>query len=165
MNKSINKNKHVVEDHSISGPVFSRGRECAFILRSLPEWFGIEEAIVKYTAEIDHLPTWLVHHQDQSIGFLSIKEHNAFSAELYVMGILKEWHHQGIGRSLITRAQDWLKEKGTEYFQVKTLAPSREDEHYAKTRSFYGSMGFRPLEEFKQIWDEDNPCLVMVKRI
>jgi hypothetical protein len=49
--------------------------------------------------------------------------------------------------------------------QVKTLGPSRLDEHYAKTRAFYEAMGFRPLEEFKQIWDENNPCLVMVKRL
>jgi ribosomal protein S18 acetylase RimI-like enzyme len=48
--------------------------------------------------------------------------------------------------------------------QVKTLGPSRPDEHYAKTRAFYEALGFRPLEEFKQIWDENNPCLVMVKR-
>jgi hypothetical protein len=48
---------------------------------------------------------------------------------------------------------------------VKTLGPSSDDSNYAKTRAFYSAMGFRPLEEFKQIWDEHNPCLVMVKRI
>jgi hypothetical protein len=24
-------------------------------------------------------------------------------------------------------------------------------------------MGFRPLEEFPQIWDAQNPCLIMVQ--
>jgi hypothetical protein len=41
--------------------------------------------------------------------------------------------------------------------------PSVTDEHYARTRAFYQAMGFRPLEEFKQIWDEANPCGLMVK--
>ncbi|MFA6119201.1 MAG: hypothetical protein WCT85_06020 [Parachlamydiales bacterium] len=46
---------------------------------------------------------------------------------------------------------------------VKTLSPSADDENYAKTRAFYLSMGFYPLEEFKTLWDENNPCLFMIK--
>ncbi len=152
-------------EHSVSGPYINKGKECSLILRALPDWFGIEEAILKYSTELDTLPTWLAHHENQLIGFLGIKQHNSFSAEVYVMGILKEWHHKGLGRALLARAQEWLKEKHVEYLQVKTLAPSREDEHYAITRVFYESMGFRPLEEIKQIWDESNPCLIMVKRL
>ncbi len=52
-----------------------------------------------------------------------------------------------------------------ECLQVKTLGPSHPDEHYARTRRFYESRGFRPLEEIDSIWDETNPCLIMVKRI
>jgi len=49
--------------------------------------------------------------------------------------------------------------------QVKTLGPSRPNEEYARTRAFYEVMGFRPLEEFPQFWDEKNPCLILVKRL
>ena len=75
----------------IDGPLFGKSSACEPIIRSLPDWFGIEEAIVQYAREID--------------------------------------------------------------------------ENYARTRAFYLAMGFRPLEEFTQLWNEQNPCLLMVKRI
>lgn len=28
-----------------------------------------------------------------------------------------------------------------------------QDGNYARTRAFYQAVGFKPLEEFKQIWD------------
>ncbi len=49
------------------------------------------------------------------------------------------------------------------YLQVKTLGSSHPDPYYARTRAFYFAMGFRPLEEFPQIWDAQNPCLIMVQ--
>jgi hypothetical protein len=36
---------------------------------------------------------------------------------------------------------------------------------YARTRRFYESRGFRPLEEIKGFWNEENPCLIMVKHL
>ena len=81
------------------------------------------------------------------------------------MGILPAAHRQGMGRALLNQTQVWLKEHGVEYLQVKTLGPSNPDENYAKTRDFYLAMGFQPLEEFSQIWDENNPCLILVKRL
>jgi len=91
---------------------------------------------------------------------VSVKQHTSFSAEIYVMGILPEMHRQGIGRALIDHAQEWLTNQGIEYLQVKTLGPSQPDVNYARTRSFYEAMGFRPLEEIKQVWDDQNPCLI-----
>lgn len=149
----------------LEGPKFGTSEVCTPILRSLPGWFGIEEAIVNYSNEIDSLPTFLARDSGRVIGFLSLKQHNPYSAEIYVMGVLAENHRQGIGRALVEKAQDWLKKKNVEYLQVKTLGPSKTDNGYAGTRNFYLAMGFRPLEELKKIWDEKNPCLVMVKKI
>jgi GNAT superfamily N-acetyltransferase len=81
------------------------------------------------------------------------------------MGCLPEVHRQGVGRSLILRAEDWLLDQGVEYLQVKTLGPSRPDPGYEITRAFYLSLEFEPLEEMNKIWDENNPCLVMVKKL
>ncbi len=134
-------------------------------MRSLPDWFGIEEAIVNYVAEIDHLPTFLAGDADGTVGFVSLKQHNPYSAEVYVMAIRPEAHRQGVGRALIEQAQEWLKGQEVEYLQVKTLGPSHSDAGYAKTRAFYAAVGFRPLEEFTRIWDEWNPCLIMVQRL
>ena len=81
------------------------------------------------------------------------------------MAVLPEAHHQGVGRSLMGHANKWLKRQNIQYLQVKTLGPSDPDKSYAKTRLFYEAVGFIPLEEFKQIWDEDNPCLITVKKL
>jgi GNAT superfamily N-acetyltransferase len=149
----------------IDGPCFGKAEVCEPILRSLPAWFGIEEAIVQYTADIDHLPTFLAYEAGVLMGFLSIKQHYPTSAEILVMGIRQNAHRRGMGRALMHQAQVWLKNQGVEYLQVKTLSPSRSDENYAKTRSFYLAMGFTPLEEIPQIWDENNPCLILIKRL
>jgi ribosomal protein S18 acetylase RimI-like enzyme len=150
---------------TFSGPFFGKGKECELILRALPDWFGIEEAILEYSVAIDGLPTWLVYHQDHLVGFLSIKQHNPYSAEVHVMGIKREWHRYKLGKTLLALAQEWLKGEGVEYLQVKTLGTAHPDENYARTRAFYEAQGFRPLEEFNKIWDEHNPCLIMVKRL
>jgi len=149
----------------IDGPCYGKAEVCESILRSLPAWFGIEEAIVQYTVDIDYLPTFLACEADEVIGFLSIKQHNPTSAEVLVMGIRQNAHRQGMGRALMHQAQVWLKNQGVEYLQVKTLSPSRSDENYDKTRAFYLAMGFTPLEEFPQIWDKNNPCLILIKRL
>ena len=150
---------------NIKGPYFEKAIICTHILRSLPAWFGIEEDIIHYSTEIDNLPTWLACEEEHVIGFVSLKQHTPYSAEVFVMGILPESHRKGIGKALINQVQEWLKSRSVEYLQVKTLGSTRSDAGYAKTRAFYEAMGFRPLEEFKQIWDEDNPCLIMVKKI
>lgn len=149
----------------IDGPLYGKSSVCEPIMRSLPDWFGIEEAIVQYAREINDLPTWLAYDEDQILGFLSIKQHNPYAAEVYVMGVHPQDHRKGIGKSLILASETWLRGQGVEYLQVKTLSPSHPDENYARTRAFYLAMGFRPLEEFTQLWNEQNPCLLMVKRI
>ena len=150
---------------TIEGPHLGKASVCALILRSLPDWFGIEEDLVMYEAEIEHLPTFLACEAENVVGFLSIKQHSVYSAEILVVGVKTEAHRRGIGRALVDKAQEWLRTQHIEYLQVKTLGPSNSDESYAKTRNFYLAMGFRPLEEFKQIWDEQNPCLILIKRL
>lgn len=149
----------------ITGPYFDTSAVCMPILRSLPEWFGIEESVLQYISDIEHLPTFLAKTSEIVTGFLCIKIHTPYSAEILVMGILPEKQRQGNGRKLLNAAQTWLRQQGIEYLQVKTLGPSNEDPNYAKTRDFYEAMGFRALEELPQIWDEKNPCLIYIKRL
>ncbi len=81
------------------------------------------------------------------------------------MAVLPEYHRQGIGRALLRHAEAALATDGVEFLQVKTLAPSKPDEGYDKTRAFYLAYGFRPLEEFRDLWDAENPALQMIKAI
>ncbi len=135
------------------------------ILRALPEWFGIEDAIIHYRDFAAAHPTLIAKVAGAPVGCLAIMQHSPFAAEVYVMGVLPEFHGQGIGRMLVQSAEGWLIEQGVEYLQVKTLADTHPDPGYAKTRLFYEKMGFRPLEVFPTLWGEANPCLVMVKRV
>jgi ribosomal protein S18 acetylase RimI-like enzyme len=149
----------------IEGPLLKQSSVCVPILRMLPDWFGIEAAILNYEREIQHLPTFLAKADGSVPGFLSLKQHTPFSAEIFVMAVLPGVQRSGIGQALVDSAEGYARGLGVEYMQVKTLGPSNPDPGYAKTRAFYEALGFRPLEEFKQIWDENNPCLVMVKQL
>ncbi len=48
---------------------------------------------------------------------------------------------------------------------MTTLAPSKSDAGYVKTRAFYLAYGFRALEEFQDLWGAENPALQMIKVI
>jgi len=150
-------------DLVIDGPSLNMAVHCEPILRSLPQWFGIESALAQYAKDIETMPTFLAKVQETVVGFLTIKRHNEYAAELYVMGIAPEFHRRGIGRRLVDRAEAHLKQSAVEFFHVKTLGPSRPTEAYEQTRAFYMALGFRPLEEFKHLWNSENPGLVMVK--
>lgn len=141
----------------------NKSEVCNSILRSLPQWFGIEEAIVDYVHDVQCMPTFVARRGDEIIGFLSIKIHNEFSAEIHVMGVLETYHRHGVGRQLVQYAEEFLRRKSYKFFSVKTLSSTRECEEYERTRKFYLSVGFYPLEEFKTLWGEGNPCLMLVK--
>ena len=137
-----------------------RSRLCAHVLRDLPEWFGIEEATAAYIRDVAELPTFGVGDD----ALLSLRLHTRRAAEVYVMGVRRERHGQGIGTALLDAAEEYLRARGVEYLQVKTLGPSHPDEGYSRTRAFYESRGFVPLEEIHGLW-EHNPCLLLVKKL
>lgn len=141
------------------------------LLRSLPDWFGIESSIVEYVEKARELPTYLAwpdggplirERERQPVGVLLVARHFPESAEIYLMAVEPALHRRGVGRSLVQALEADLIAGGVELLQVKTLGPSRPDASYDRTRQFYARMGFRPLEEIHDLWPE-NPCLVMVK--
>jgi len=138
---------------------------CDFILRKLPEWFGIESSIVEYTNESGGLLFYAAFDEDAPVGFLAVKIHNSFTAEACVMGVLCGYHRKKAGTALINKAVERCREEGFRYLTVKTLDGSAVCEPYERTRKFYDKMGFIPLEVFPLLWDKDNPCLFLVKPI
>jgi len=139
----------------------ARSRLCEIVLADLQDWFGFEEVNAAYVRDVAQLPTFGVGDD----ALLSLKLHNPRAAEVYVMGVRRIRHRQGLGRALMAAADDYLRGRRFEYLQVKTLGPSFPDEGYERTRIFYEACGFVPLEEFHGLWDTDNPCLLMVKRL
>ncbi len=137
---------------------------CEAILRALPDWFGIEEALVDYVRRLTAMETWVADVDGTVVGFLAVKQHNRWAAEIQVMAVAPELHSRGCGRRLVEHAERSLRSHSVEFLQVKTLSPSRPDSHYERTRGFYERMGFRPLEE-TNAWGDANPCLTMVKHL
>lgn len=138
---------------------------CNTVLRSLPKWFGIESAIVDYVNDVKTMDAWVIHADNELAGFLAINKHNSSTAEVHVIGIHEKFHNMGLGKILIQHAEDFLVEQNYKYLTVKTLSELRKDENYEKTRLFYLAMGFSPVEVFKTLWGEHNPCLLMIKSL
>lgn len=59
----------------ILGPDLDAKDQCEAILRSIPQWFGIEEALVRYVADTAVLPTFAVQAGEQLEAFLTLREH------------------------------------------------------------------------------------------
>lgn len=137
---------------------------CERILRDLPEWFGIEETLRRYVAELSELETLVAEAEEEVVGFLALRPHGPASAEIEVMAVDRRRHRAGIGRSLVREAENRLRARGCEFLQVKTLGPSRPSDSYARTRRFYENVGFVWLEE-TDLWGPVNPCLILVRHL
>jgi ribosomal protein S18 acetylase RimI-like enzyme len=142
------------------------------LLRALPGWFGIESSLLGYVESARELPTYLAWPDiaadgagpvAQPVGVLLANRHFPQSAEIHLMAVDPGLHRRGVGRALVAALETDLAADGVEFLQVKTLGPSHPDAGYQLTRKFYAGMGFRPLEELHDLWDEGNPCLIMVK--
>lgn len=142
-----------------------RGKICNDLLRSLPLWFGIESAIQQYVKDVETMTTIVAFSADKPVGFLSLNQHSEWTAEVHVMAIDPTFHRKGVGRRLIEEAEEFLRKSGFEFLSVKTLSPARENKEYELTRKFYLSVGFRTVEEFKTLWGEANPCLLLIKSL
>ncbi len=134
----------------------------ADVLLDLPDWFGIPEATRAYVEESGNLPFFAALRDGAPIGFLAIRQTSRCAAEIHVMGVKRACHRCGAGRALVEAAVEYCREAGYRLLQVKTLDERHPDPGYAQTRRFYEAVGFLPLECFPTLWDEDNPCLVMV---
>ncbi|NLT56801.1 MAG: GNAT family N-acetyltransferase [Actinomycetales bacterium] len=137
------------------------------LLRSLPEWFGIESSVAEYVEAARRLQTVLAwpgggDGLTTPIGVLLLERHFPVSAEIHVMAVDRAWHRRGVGTALVGEAERVLREQGVLLLGVKTLGPSDPDPGYAATRRFYEAVGFLPVEELRGVWPDD-PCLVMVK--
>ena len=138
---------------------------CRNVLRDLPEWFGIEEATEYYINAVTKYPFIAVYIDNEAIGFYSLREENSDTLDMYVLGIKKKYHHQGIGTKLQSYVEEYAKTKGYKYLMVLTLSSSHKDLNYKLTRDFYHKYGFVDIFESNKIWDESNPTQIMIKKI
>lgn len=131
------------------------------ILESLTEWFEVEESREKYIAESADQIFIAAKDDGANIGFLCLKETGKDTAEIAVMGVLKNYQRNGIGHGLFEKAKEIALAEGYSFLQVKTVKMGKYDD-YDKTNLFYLSCGFKEFEVFPTLWDADNPCQVYV---
>jgi GNAT superfamily N-acetyltransferase len=160
MDEAIAKRIYIEELHE------QKSETCRTILASLPEWFGIPEAIDAYAKAVADLP--MIVAKDQAglvVGFIVLKPQTSSAVEAYVLGIRREWHRKGCGHLLFEVAERMARKLGARFLTVKTLAATKSDPHYQATRLFYEAIGFEPIEVFPTLWSPENPCLLMAKSL
>lgn len=140
-----------------------KGRIVAAVLADLPQWFGLPEATAAYIEDSKKLPLWAAKLAEEAIGFVTLRESSPETGELHCMGVKRAHHRQGVGKGLYAALEDYARAR-YRFLQVKTVALGHYTQ-YDQTIAFYRRMGFSELEVFPTLWDEWNPCLVMVKAL
>lgn len=152
-------NIKLIEDSNLKREIAQR------ILRDLPAWFGIEESTKEYIRNIVKYPFVAAYNNNHAIGFYSLKEENEKVLEMYVLGVLREYHNQGVGTLLQEFVDEYAKAHDYDYLLVLTLAEKAQNREYLITRNFYLKMNFFDFFQNDSIFDKFNPCQIMVKRI
>ena len=134
------------------------------ILEELPDWFEMEEGRETYIKESAEQICIGAVKDTEYVGFLCLKETGKDTLELAVMGVLKKYHRQGIGREMFMMAKNIAREKGYSFLQVKTVQMGKYKD-YDDTNRFYISLGFKEFEVFPTLWDEANPCQIYVMSV
>jgi GNAT superfamily N-acetyltransferase len=132
------------------------------ILRSLPEWFGIEDSLLEYVADAGTAESYLAVEDGEIVGVALVHEHFPRSAELTLIAVHAERRHGGLGSALVEAVVDSLTARGFLLLEVHTVGPSYEHDGYAATRAFYGRSEFVAMHEFHGL-DWPGPTVIMVR--
>ena len=132
------------------------------ILNDLPEWFGMPESTEEYITDSQDKPFIACFMDNEAIGFVVLNSTSVDCADIFVMGIKKNYHRMGIGTKLNDAYEKLAKKLGYTYTQVKTVQSGHYKE-YDITNNFYKSVGYKELEVFPTLWDEWNPCQIYIK--
>jgi XTP/dITP diphosphohydrolase len=137
---------------------------CDRIVAGLPDWFGLERGIREAADAVRTQEGLVAELPDGSVGgFLTWVRHFPEAAEITWMAVDAGRHRRGHGRALVESLCRRLAANGARLLLVKTLAASGDSPEYERTRAFYLASGFLPLQVLPALWDEQNPCLLLVR--
>ena len=131
------------------------------ILENLHDWFEMNESREQYIRECSDWMFFAAKENGEYAGFLCLKETGRQTVELAVMGVLLEYHRNGLGRALFTEAQRTAAIEGYSFMQVKTVKMGIYED-YDITNRFYLSLGFAEFEVIEELWGKENPCQIYV---
>lgn len=69
------------------------------VMHQLPLWFSPPEDIDYKAKTHRNYPFFAVLDQGQPVAFAAVKIHNPYTADIYNIGVLEPYHHQGLGIS------------------------------------------------------------------
>ena len=135
------------------------------VLEDLTDWFGITESRERYISDSEQQTMFASFGEDGNAeGFVCLKPTGKDTAEIAVIGVLRNKRGQGIGKALFAAARQSVAESSYSFLQVKTVQMGRYRE-YDETNLFYLSLGFKEFEVIPDLWDENNPCQIYVMSI
>ena len=135
----------------------------AEVLKDLPEWFDIPESTQAYIEGAKTLQVWAAYQESDLVGFVSLSYSSEDCAEIDCLGIKKAHQGRGIGSQLLAILESEARKK-VDYLQVKTVAEG-SNKDYDRTNDFYRGLGFKKLEIFPQLWNPQNPCQILIKKL
>lgn len=122
-------------------------KACRDISANLPEWFGIPEANERYAKGVKERLAFGYMINETCIGMICLEFPFENAANIYWMGIRRDWHNKGIGKALLRHAEAICLERQVYSMSVETLSPKENDSGYLNTFKFYTKEGFKPLFE------------------
>ena len=135
----------------------------AEVLKDLPEWFGIPESTQAYIEGAKTLQVWAAYQESDLVGFVSLSYSSEDCAEIDCLGIKKAHQGRGIGSQLLAILESEARKK-VDYLQVETVTEG-SNKDYDRTNDFYRGLGFKKLEIFPQLWNPQNPCQILIKKM
>ncbi|MBS4456755.1 GNAT family N-acetyltransferase [Tuanshanicoccus lijuaniae] len=132
------------------------------VLYDLPEWFGMAESTENYISESKDKVFLACYVNDDVAGFVVLNATSDDCAEIFVMGVKKQYQRMRMGTQLMDAYERLAKKQGYSYSQVKTVKMGCYPE-YDRTNRFYIAIGYKELECFPTLWNEQNPCQIYVK--
>lgn len=149
----------------LAGPRGGAVADAQRILRSLPRWFGVDSALLRYAQDTQRFPTFWAAERGCAIAFMTLREHFPASWEVHCMAVQADARAKGVGRQLHRHVEYWLLAQGARHLQVKTVAAGHPSPEYAETRSFYKALGYDELEVFSDLWRPGLPVLQLIKAL
>ena len=135
----------------------------AEVLKDLPEWFGIPESTQAYIEGAKDLQVWATYQEGNLLGFVSLSYSSEDCAEIDCLGVKKAYQGRGVGSQLLATLESEAN-KNVDFLQVKTVAQG-SNKDYDRTNDFYRGLGFKKLEIFPQLWNPQNPCQILIKKL
>lgn len=133
------------------------------VARALARWFT-ENDMNRIAVDAKFENGLVAECDSRIVGFLLFY---VFEAKGHIawMGVLRPFRRQGIGRQLIARLEEILRQANVHELYVGTLGDSVDYAPYIATRAFYRALGFKDWRRTVQDNWECPELLELVKKL